>query len=79
MTAAPAPALTIPGPPLPPPVNSSVPESLSILPESATGNEIEAVPEPAVRSRVPALLKAVEVWPLLFRIAADWKSKVAPD
>ena len=71
MTAPAAPALTTPGAPLPPPVNSRVPESLSILPESATENEIEAVPVPVVRSRVPALLKAVPVWLLLLRMAAD--------
>ena len=39
---------------------------------------LREVPEPVDRSRVPALLKAVLLRPLLFRVAAAWKSKVAP-
>ncbi len=37
MTVAPVPALTIPGPPLPPPVKSRVPELPAMVPESFTG------------------------------------------
>ena len=58
---APVPASTIPGllvlgPPLPPPVSSSVPELPSIVPRSFTRNPTEAVPELAVHSRIPPAL-----------------------
>ena len=65
MTVAPVPALTMPGPPLPPPMIARVPELLWISPESFTGNQTSAVPVPVVRSKLPALLNTVPVCPLV--------------
>jgi hypothetical protein len=76
LTIPPVPALMIAL--LPPPVRARVPELLATVPEPLTGNQTVAVPEPVDRSRVPSLLKAVPPWPLLKRVAAAWKSKVAP-
>ena len=58
----PAPALMVSAPlPLPPPLNWRVPESPAMVPVLFTGIEIEAMPEPADLSRIPALLNDVPV------------------